>query len=84
MCDVLGHVPATFASAETARDLAAAAYRQAAQLTPFGTPLVGVGCTCGLTTGRERRGEDKVSRGPLSVGWDLYFVTINVYLQRQG
>eukprot|EP00884_Botryococcus_braunii_P010579 jgi/Botrbrau1/19522/Bobra.0035s0021.1 len=57
---VLQTVPPSLASEEAARDLSRSAYQQAAQLTPFGAELVGIGCTCALATLRSRRGQDKV------------------------
>lgn len=46
-------------AAETAREMAVAAYRRAAQLSSLGTDIVGVSCTCALATDREKRGEHK-------------------------
>jgi hypothetical protein len=40
--------------------LAKAAYRRAAALSPFGTPVVGVGASCALATDRDRRGAHAV------------------------
>lgn len=36
-----------------------AAYRQAASLSPIGTPILGLGATCALATDRDRKGEHK-------------------------
>ncbi len=47
------------ASTEMAVAMASAAFREAASLSSFGTPVLGVGVTCALTTDRDRRGEDK-------------------------
>jgi hypothetical protein len=47
------------ASREAATALAVAAYRQAAQLAEFGTPIVGVGGAGALATGRARKGGDR-------------------------
>jgi hypothetical protein len=59
-----GNLPASLASAPAAAALAEAAYRQAAQLSPFVSPsssdILGVGCCCALATGRERAGSDRV------------------------
>lgn len=61
LADVLGGTePATFASPETARGMAAAAYRAAVQVAPYGTPVVGLGCSCALATDRPKRGDHKV------------------------
>ena len=46
-------------SVETALTMAEAAYDRAADLSSFGTPVVGVSATCALTTNRVRRGEDR-------------------------
>lgn len=63
LADVLGGTePATFASPETARSMAAAAYRAAVQVAPYGTPVVGLGCSCALATDRPKRGDHKASR----------------------
>jgi len=48
------------ASESTSIDLAIAAYRQAASLSSFGTPIIGVAATCALATDRDRRGENKI------------------------
>lgn len=42
--------PEQFCSADTAVAMARAAYRRAAQLSPVGTPIVGLGATCSLAT----------------------------------
>jgi nicotinic acid mononucleotide adenylyltransferase len=47
-------------SVEMAVAMAKEAFREATNLTPFGTEVLGVGVTCALATDRERRGEDKV------------------------
>ena len=39
--------------------MAKAAYRQAAALSSFGTPILGASATCALSTDRDRRGEHK-------------------------
>lgn len=52
--------PAQFCSAETASDLAVAAYRRAVALTRFGEPVVGIAATCGLTSGKPKRGDHRV------------------------
>ena len=68
-------LPRSLASAPAAAALAEAAYRQAAQLSPFPSSsssssssspfespqdILGVGCSCALATGRERAGSDRV------------------------
>jgi len=47
------------ASVSTAEALAQAAYRQAATLSPFGTPIIGAAATCALATDRDRRGDHR-------------------------
>ncbi len=42
--------PEQYCSQRTAVDMAVAAYRRAAQLTSFGTHVLGVGATCALAT----------------------------------
>jgi nicotinamide mononucleotide (NMN) deamidase PncC len=46
-------------STEMAMAMANAAFREAASLSEFGAPVLGVGMTCALATDRDRRGEDK-------------------------
>jgi len=58
--DLLGKSPAQFCSAESATELAVAAYRRAVALTPFGEPVAGVAATCGLASGRPKRGDHRV------------------------
>ena len=60
MAEVLGREPEKFASTQTAVDMARSAYRQAAHLSPFGTAILGVSCTCALATGRIKKGDHKV------------------------
>lgn len=61
LTEVLGHEPVQYASQETAMEMAKAAYRHAANLSPFGADIVGVGCTCALATDRFKKGEHRVS-----------------------
>jgi hypothetical protein len=44
--------PSQYCSSETALQLAVAAYKRAAALTPFGTPVLGLGASCSLVTVR--------------------------------
>ena len=60
MAEILGKEPATYACTLTAVDMAKAAYRQAAHLSEFGVPIVGVSCTCALATDRPKKGDHKV------------------------
>lgn len=46
-------------SKEMAELMAGAAFREATNLSAFGSPVVGVGVTCALATDRNRRGEDR-------------------------
>lgn len=39
--------------------MAREAYRQAAALSPFGTPILGIGATCALATDRDRLGDHR-------------------------
>lgn len=60
------------ASVPTAIALAKAAYRKAVGWSAFGTPVMGVGVTCGLATDRHRRGDDKIFisvYGPRAYTW---------------
>ena len=51
--------PAQFVSASTARDMAVAAYRRGARLCGGDRHLVGLGCTCALTSHPPKRGEHR-------------------------
>jgi len=61
MADALasGRPPAQFVSASTARDMAVAAYRRGARLCGGDRHLVGLGCTCALTSHPPKRGEHR-------------------------
>jgi len=54
--DMIGFEPAQFASAETARALAAQAYIRACTLAGPDAPVAGVGCTAAIATDRRKRG----------------------------
>lgn len=60
LTSTLGFSPFSFASLQTAQDLAKAALQQAANLSPFGTNIIGVGVTCALATDRQRAGQHKI------------------------
>jgi len=60
LTSTLGFSPSSFASLQTAQDLAKAALQQAANLSPFGTNIIGVGVTCALATDRQRAGQHKI------------------------
>ena len=62
MAEILGKEPETYACTLTAVEMARAAYRQAAHLSEFGVPILGVSCTCALATDRVKKGDHKVSR----------------------
>ncbi len=61
MAEILGKEPQTFANTLTAVEMARAAYRQAAHLSEFGVPILGVSCTCALATDRVKKGDHKAS-----------------------
>lgn len=61
MAEILGKEPDTYACTTTAVEMARAAYRQAAHLSEFGVPILGVSCTCALATDRVKRGDHKVT-----------------------
>ena len=61
MAEILGKEPETYASTLTAVEMARAAYRQAAHLSEFGVPILGVSCTCALATDRVKKGDHKVT-----------------------
>jgi len=52
-------LPEKSVSEAMAEVMADAAFREATNLSPFGTPVLGVGVTCALATDRDRRGEDQ-------------------------
>ena len=60
MSEILGQEPLKFASTQTAVDMARSAYKQAAHLSAFGSPILGVSCTCALATDRIKKGDHKV------------------------
>ena len=60
MSEILGQEPLKFASTQTAVDMARSAYKQAAHLSAFGIPILGVSCTCALATDRIKKGDHKV------------------------
>lgn len=57
-----GREPKQYVSVQTARDLAATAYRRGVRLSPAGQSarhVVGVGCTCALTSVPVKKGEHR-------------------------
>ncbi|GBF95522.1 hypothetical protein Rsub_07872 [Raphidocelis subcapitata] len=59
LVSILGKEPEQYCSESTALDLARAAYRRAAELTPFGAPVLGVAATCALASEPPKRGEHR-------------------------
>eukprot|EP00898_Chlorokybus_atmophyticus_P003070 jgi/Chlat1/3764/Chrsp259S03906 len=59
LIETIGKEPEQSVSASTARDLARAAYLRALHLTPPGTVVAGLGCTCALATTRPKRGRHR-------------------------
>ena len=57
--DYLGFEPVQFASAETSRAMARAAYFRAVDLRSGMSPVAGVACTATIATDREKRGEHR-------------------------
>ena len=59
MIELVGHEPAQFVSAETARDIASATYRRSLRLREGTPPVLGLGCTATIATDRTKRGEHR-------------------------
>jgi hypothetical protein len=59
MVDFLGHEPAQYVSAETARDMARAAYRRGLRLREGEAPILGLSCTATIATDRPKRGDHR-------------------------
>ncbi len=59
MIDLVGHEPAQFVSAETARDIASATYHRATRLREGAPPVLGLGCTATIATDRTKRGDHR-------------------------
>eukprot|EP00897_Mesotaenium_endlicherianum_P009646 jgi/Mesen1/870/ME000114S10946 len=51
--------PLQYTSQATAKQIALAAYKKALHLAPAGMPLVGVGCTCALTSVPPKKGDHR-------------------------
>jgi nicotinamide mononucleotide (NMN) deamidase PncC len=60
LADLLGAVPEQFVAEETARAMAARAYRRAMRLADGAVPCLGVACTATIATDRAKRGEHRV------------------------
>ncbi|GLC67169.1 hypothetical protein PLESTF_000524800 [Pleodorina starrii] len=59
LVSILGQEPEQFCSAATAAAMAETAYRRAADLSPFGSSVVGLGATCSLATVDVKRGDHR-------------------------
>ncbi len=57
--EFLGYEPQQFVAAQTAREVARAAYRRAVHLRETGVPVAGVACTATIATDRPKRGEHR-------------------------
>ncbi len=82
----LGHEPEQYVSAETARALAAQAYRRALALREEDVRVVGLGCTATIITDRPKRGEHRAHiAAQTSVGTTTYSLTLTKGLRdREG
>ncbi|MEN9937957.1 MAG: hypothetical protein RLZZ387_4536 [Chloroflexota bacterium] len=60
LIDLVGETPEQFVSEDTARDMAARAYRRAMRLADGAVPCLGVACTATIATDRAKRGEHRV------------------------
>ena len=59
LADFLGHEPRQFVDAETAADMAHAAYRRAVRLRRGDIPVAGIACTATIATNRPKRGKHR-------------------------
>ncbi|GIL49814.1 hypothetical protein Vafri_6129 [Volvox africanus] len=59
LISILGQEPEQYCSAATAAAMAEAAYRRAADLSSFGSSVVGLGATCSLATVDMKRGDHR-------------------------
>ncbi len=64
--------PEQFCSADTARAMARRAFERAERLAP-GEPVVGVGCTASLATGRPKRGDHRLHVGTHDDAWTVMY-----------
>jgi len=82
----LGHEPEQYVSAETARALAAQAYRRALALREEDVPVVGLGCTATIITDRPKRGEHRAHiAAQTAAGTTTYSLTLTKGLRdREG
>ena len=63
MVDFLGHEPEQYVSADTARDMARAAYRRGLRLREDDSPILGLSCTATIATDRPKRGDHRCHIG---------------------
>eukprot|EP01025_Chloroclados_australasicus_P047740 TRINITY_DN5384_c1_g3_i1.p1 TRINITY_DN5384_c1_g3~~TRINITY_DN5384_c1_g3_i1.p1 ORF type:complete len:459 (+),score=22.69 TRINITY_DN5384_c1_g3_i1:80-1456(+) len=79
LVECIGKEPKKYVSTETARDLAHSALHRAAQLSSFGTPILGVSATCTLATEQLKKGEHKFS---LAVTNGIHTMTSDLTLSK--
>lgn len=82
----LGHEPEQYVAAETARALAAQAYRRALALREEDLPVVGLGCTATIITDRPKRGAHRAHiAAQTAAGTTTYSLTLTKGLRdREG
>ena len=77
MVDLIGHEPAEFVSAATARAMAEAAYRRAQVLREGELPVAGLACTAGIATDRPKRGDHRCAVAAYdATGATVYTLTL--------
>lgn len=59
LIQLLGKIPSQFCSQQTAEDMALLAYNRALKLSTPGSPIIGVGFTGSLASGRPKHGEHR-------------------------
>ncbi len=59
LVDLIGHEPAEYVSAGTAREMAEATYHRAQLLREGEQPVIGLACTAGIATDRPKRGDHR-------------------------
>lgn len=59
LIQLLGKIPSQFCSQQTAEDMALSAYNRALKLSTPGSPIIGVGFTGSLASGRPKHGEHR-------------------------
>ncbi len=82
----LGYEPEQYVAAQTARALAARAYRRALALREHEVPVVGLGCTATIITDRPKRGEHRAYiAAQTAAGTTTYSLTLTKGLRnREG